>query len=60
MPVLPPIGLDPAHPFPQLANKNLYLIVRLTIVRNGETQRRLAVDDDGDRSRHPASGWRPA
>ncbi len=29
LPVLTPIGLDPAHPFPHLQNKNLALIVSL-------------------------------
>lgn len=29
-PLLVPIGLDPAHPFPQVANKSLNFIVRLT------------------------------
>ncbi len=29
-PLLIPIGLDPAHPFPQVANKSLNFIVRLT------------------------------
>jgi polyphosphate kinase len=29
LPVLTPIGLDPAHPFPHVANKNLALIVSL-------------------------------
>lgn len=28
-PLLMPIGLDPAHPFPQVANKTLHFIVRL-------------------------------
>ncbi len=28
-PVLSPIGLDPAHPFPRVLNKNLYFIVSL-------------------------------
>lgn len=28
-PVLSPIGLDPAHPFPKVLNKNLYFIVSL-------------------------------
>lgn len=42
-PVLTPLGLDPAHPFPQLLNKTLNLIVRLEVRHNGGTQRRLAV-----------------
>ncbi len=29
MPVLSPIGLDPAHPFPRVLNKNLYFIISL-------------------------------
>ena len=29
LPVLSPIGLDPAHPFPRVLNKNLYFIVTL-------------------------------
>lgn len=29
-PMLMPVGLDPAHPFPQVANKSLNFIVRLT------------------------------
>ena len=29
LPVLSPIGLDPAHPFPRVLNKNLYFIVSL-------------------------------
>ncbi|MHA3770338.1 polyphosphate kinase 1 [Verrucomicrobiota bacterium sgz303538] len=42
-PVLTPLGLDPAHPFPQLLNKSLNIVVQLEIERNGEVQRRLAV-----------------
>ena len=42
-PVLTPLGIDPAHPFPQLLNKSLNIVVQLEIERNGETQRRLAV-----------------
>jgi polyphosphate kinase len=30
LPVLTPIGLDPSHPFPNIQNKNLNLIVSLT------------------------------
>src|SRR6201991_1120311 len=29
-PLLVPVGLDPAHPFPQVANKSLNFIVRLS------------------------------
>jgi len=42
-PVLTPLGLDPAHPFPQLLNKTLNLIVQLEVRSNGQTHRRLAV-----------------
>jgi len=42
-PVLTPLGLDPAHPFPQLLNKSLNSIVQLEIRQEGELRRRLAV-----------------
>ncbi|HWD19680.1 MAG TPA: polyphosphate kinase 1, partial [Verrucomicrobiae bacterium] len=42
-PVLTPLGLDPAHPFPQLLNKSLNTIVQLDILQEGELRRRLAV-----------------
>ncbi len=42
-PVLTPLGLDPAHPFPQLLNKSLNSIVQLEITENGELRERLAV-----------------
>jgi polyphosphate kinase len=42
-PVLTPLAIDPAHPFPQLHNKSLNLIVHLEMKRNGQTQRHLAV-----------------
>ena len=35
-PVLTPLGIDPAHPFPQLLNKSLNIVVQLEIERNGE------------------------
>jgi polyphosphate kinase len=42
-PVLTPLGLDPAHPFPKLLNKSLNMIVQLEITQGGERRRRLAV-----------------
>jgi polyphosphate kinase len=42
-PVLTPLAIDPAHPFPQLLNKTLNLIVRLEMPRNGEVLRHMAV-----------------
>src|SRR5690242_13144570 len=42
-PVLTPLAIDPAHPFPQLLNKSLNLIVRLEMQRNGESLKHLAV-----------------
>ena len=53
-PVLTPLGLDPAHPFPQLLNKTLNLIVQVASPRAGETQPRLAV------VQVPRSLWDPA
>ncbi len=42
-PVLTPLGLDPSHPFPQLLNKSLNIVVELEVERHGQMQRRLAV-----------------
>jgi polyphosphate kinase len=42
-PVLTPLGLDSAHPFPQLLNKSLNTIVQLRLTASGKAQQRLAV-----------------
>jgi polyphosphate kinase len=42
-PVLTPLALDPAHPFPQLLNKSLNIIVRLEMPHGPEMLRHLAV-----------------
>ncbi len=42
-PVVTPLALDPAHPFPQLLNKSLNLIVRLEMQQGSQTLRHLAV-----------------
>jgi len=42
-PVLTPLGIDPAHPFPQLLNKSLNIVASLELERDGETERRLGV-----------------
>jgi polyphosphate kinase len=42
-PVLTPLGIDPSHPFPQLLNKSLNIVVQLEIEREGQVERRLAV-----------------
>ncbi len=42
-PVLTPLAVDPSHPFPQVLNKSLNLITRVTATQNGEVKRRLAI-----------------
>ncbi|MBN2505114.1 MAG: polyphosphate kinase 1 [Verrucomicrobia bacterium] len=42
-PVLTPLSIDPAHPFPQLLNKSLNLMVQLEMVFSGQPLRHLAV-----------------
>ncbi len=42
-PVLTPLAIDPAHPFPQLLNKSLNLIVQLEMAKNGSPLKHLAV-----------------
>src|SRR5439155_2967479 len=42
-PVLTPLGIDPAHPFPQLLNKSLNMIVELQIKEQDQKRQRLAV-----------------
>jgi polyphosphate kinase len=38
-PMLVPVALDPAHPFPMVANKSLNFILRVTHLTNGQTSR---------------------
>jgi polyphosphate kinase len=42
-PVLTPLALDPAHPFPQLLNKSLNIMVRLEMPAGAELLRHMAV-----------------
>jgi len=42
-PVLTPLAIDPAHPFPQLLNKTLNTLVQLSMERDSERLRHLAV-----------------
>jgi len=43
LPVLTPLAIDPAHPFPQLHNKSLNLLVQLAMPKHGQPLRHLAV-----------------
>src|SRR5262245_46567409 len=43
LPVLTPLGIDPAHPFPQLLNKSLNIVLELEAKRGGRAEKRLAV-----------------
>jgi polyphosphate kinase len=42
-PVLTPLAIDPAHPFPQLLNKSLNIVVQMELARDGQPVRHLAV-----------------
>lgn len=42
-PVLTPLAIDPAHPFPHILNKSLNMIVRLEMERGGRPEKHLAV-----------------
>ena len=42
-PVLTPLAIDPAHPFPQLLNNSLNMMVQLEMSQNGQRLRHLAV-----------------
>jgi len=43
LPVLTPLGIDSAHPFPQLLNKTLNIVLELEAPRGRKLEKRLAV-----------------
>jgi polyphosphate kinase len=42
-PVLTPLAIDPSHPFPQLLNKTLNIMVQLEVEKEGQPLKHLAV-----------------
>jgi polyphosphate kinase len=42
-PVLTPLAIDPSHPFPQLLNKTLNIMVQVEMDKNGQLLKHLAV-----------------
>ncbi len=42
-PVLTPLAIDPAHPFPQLLNKSLNIMVQVELLKDGVPGKHLAV-----------------
>ena len=42
-PVLTPLAIDPSHPFPQLLNKTLNIMVQLELEKDGQPLKHLAV-----------------
>lgn len=42
-PVLTPMGIDPSHPFPQLINKSLNILVKLVEPGRGRKEPRIAI-----------------